>query len=279
MATGEGIVTVMHGNGGTTRTALTEHQLVRDLRDLGVRAGDTLLVHASLRSVGRVDGGAPTVVAALRQAVGPAGNVVVPAATEENSMTSRAHRARIATMTAEEVRAYRLGMPAFHKETPSGMGAVAEAVRTATGAIRSDHPQSSFAAVGPGAEYLMADHRVECHYGEDSPLAKLCKMGALVLLIGVGYRACTAFHLAEYRYAPAPPLQTYACVITAANGRRRWISYQDVVLDDHEFEIIGQSLEKEAAIERRDVGNAECRLISLPAAVEFAVQWMKEKRR
>jgi aminoglycoside 3-N-acetyltransferase len=170
-------------------------------------------------------------------------------------------------------------MPAFHRHTPSGMGAVAEAVRTARGAIRSDHPQSSFAAVGPDAEYLMAEHRIYSHYGGDSPLAKLSKIDARVLLIGVGYRACTAFHLAEYSYTPAPPQQTYACVITTAQGKRRWTSYQDVVLDDREFEVIGQSLEKAAAIRKRDVGNAKCRLLSLRGAVDFAAQWMAENRR
>jgi aminoglycoside 3-N-acetyltransferase len=260
------------------RPVVTRQRLVRDLRALGVRRGDTLLVHASLSSIGWVDGGAQTVVAALRQTVGPTGNLVVPAATEENSMTSRAHRARIAALTPDEVRAYRQEMPAFHRNTPSGMGAVAEAVRTARGAIRSDHPQSSFAAVGPEAEYLMADHRIYSHYGAESPLAKLTKMDARVLLIGVGYRACTAFHLAEYSYTPSPPQQTYACVIITAQGKRRWTSYQDVVLDDREFEVIGQSLEKTAAIRKRDVGNAECRLVPLRDAVDFAAQWMTQNR-
>lgn len=69
---------------------VTSQRLVRDLRGLGVRRGDTLLVHASLRRIGWVDGGAPTVISALRQAVGETGNVVAPAGTEDNSLTSRA---------------------------------------------------------------------------------------------------------------------------------------------------------------------------------------------
>jgi aminoglycoside 3-N-acetyltransferase len=124
-------------------------QLVGDLRRLGVEAGQTLLVHASLRSIGWVKGGATTVVGALREAVGDDGNIVVPASTEANSMTSRAHRKRIASMTADEVRKYKLEMPAFDRDTtPSGGGAISEAVRKSKGAVRSAHPQSSFAAVG-----------------------------------------------------------------------------------------------------------------------------------
>ncbi len=52
---------------------VTEERIVRDLRGLGVEPGQTLLVNASLSSLGWVRGGAPAVVAALREAVGPAG--------------------------------------------------------------------------------------------------------------------------------------------------------------------------------------------------------------
>ena len=92
----------------------------------------------------------------------------MPACTEENSNFSRAHRDLIAGMKSAELRAYRKDMPPFDKDTtPSGMGAIAETLRTTPGAVRSAHPQSSFAAIGPEAENLMADHQLDCHLGED----------------------------------------------------------------------------------------------------------------
>jgi aminoglycoside 3-N-acetyltransferase len=260
--------------------AVARGQLVGDFRRLGIMPGQTLLVHASLRSLGWVTGGAGAVVNALREALGPDGNIVVPASTETNSLTSRKHRERIAQLTANQAKRYREEMPAFDPDTTkSGAGAIAERVRKSADAVRSDHPQSSFAAIGPEAEYLMADHRLNSHLGEDSPLAKLYKMDAQVLMIGVGYRSCTAFHLAEYRYRPALELtpQTYACVVNI-EGKRRWIAYPDVVLDDQEFENIGKALEVEVAIGSGKVGNAECRLISLSNAVDFAVKWMARYR-
>ena len=54
-----------------TRKAITEA-----LQKLGVQTGDLLMVHASLKAIGPVEGGAETVVAALRSAVGPAGTVM-----------------------------------------------------------------------------------------------------------------------------------------------------------------------------------------------------------
>jgi aminoglycoside 3-N-acetyltransferase len=263
----------------TPGTPVTHGQLVRDLRRLGVEAGQTLLVHASLRSVGWVDGGAETVVGALREAVGEHGNVVVATSTEANSMTSRAHRARIGSMSPDQVRNYVTDMPAFDPDsTPSGVGAISEAVRKSKGAVRSAHPQSSFAALGPDTDFLMADHQLESHLGEGSPLARLYKQDALVLMIGVGFRHCTALHLAEYRYMPSPPMQTYACVV-ATGGRRYWTAYRDVVLDDKEFEDIGESLAAKVSVRRGCVGNAECRLLSLPDAVDFASEWMAKHRR
>lgn len=260
------------------RPPVTRRRIARDLRRLGVEPGQALLVHASLRSLGWVPGGAPAVVSALREAVGPDGHVVVPTGTEANSKTSRAHQAHIATLTPDQVEKFHLDMPAFDKDTtPSGMGAISEALRTTAGAERSAHPQSSFAAVGPQADLLMADHPLDCHLGPDSPLGKLYKMDAQVLMIDVGYWAFTGFHLAEYLYTPHPPLRTYAAVV-GVGGARRWEEYDDVVLDDQEFDHIGESLEKEVAVKRGKVGHARCRLVPLNAAVEFAVEWMAERR-
>jgi aminoglycoside 3-N-acetyltransferase len=258
---------------------VTRERIVEDLGRLGVERGQTLLVNASLSHIGWVEGGAMTVVEALRDAVGrDDGTVVVPAGTEANSSFSRAHLDATEGMTWDQLRAYRNLMPAFDKHTtPSGMGAIAEALRTSEGAVRSDHPQSSFAAIGPAAESLMADHRLESHLGESSPLAKLYDRRAQVLLLGVGYECCTAMHLAEYRYTVHPPMQTYTCVVTI-DGKRGWTGYQDVVLDDNDFDEIGKSLTERRPVRERTVGRAECRLLPFRDTVDFAVEWMGRHR-
>jgi aminoglycoside 3-N-acetyltransferase len=50
---------------------------------LGVRPGGVLLVHSSLRALGHVPGGAETVIAGLRHALGPEGTLLMPALTYE----------------------------------------------------------------------------------------------------------------------------------------------------------------------------------------------------
>jgi aminoglycoside 3-N-acetyltransferase len=253
-------------------------RLARDLRKLGVRKGQILLVHASLSSIGWVDGGAAAVVTALRRVVGKTGTVVVSTGTEGNSKTSRAYLKRVRGMTDDEIEDHYQDMPAFDKDTTAcTAGAIAEELRTTPRAVRSAHPQSSLAAIGRRAEYLMAGHDLRCHLGEDSPLAKLYELGAHILLLGVGYYSCTAFHLAEYRYTAKPPTKTYSCVVMN-NGEREWVNYSDVVLDDGDFETIGKSLNDEPYVKKGYVGNAECRLISFRRTVDYARDWMAKNR-
>ncbi|WP_330295640.1 aminoglycoside N(3)-acetyltransferase [Streptomyces sp. NBC_00503] len=261
------------------------------LRRLGVRPGARLMAHASL-------GGTGLRAEALRDALlgllGPRGTLAVPAFTPENSKTSSAHLERIAGLSGEEVRAFRARMPAFDPaRTPShGMGAFAESVRTAPGAVRSAHPQTSFAAVGAGAQKLCAGHPLTSHLGEESPLGKMCGEGWQVLMINVGFSVCTAFHLAEYRI-PKPLLRMYECVVKVnlpglpgGQPRRRdgapwgegWTAYEDISLDDSDFAEIGSSF-PEDRVHRGRVGGASAMLFSLPDAVDHAQKWMTENRR
>lgn len=269
----------MHGPASATDACQTRQSLATDLRALGVRAGQVLLVHASMRGLGPVRGGAAAVVAALRDAVGSEGTLAVPTGTAGNSDTSRLYLTRTAGMTDEQIGRHKTAMRPFDPATtPSdGMGRIAEQVRITPGAVRSAHPQSSFAALGPMAHKLADGHAVDCHLGESSPLARLYEIGARILLLGMGYPACSAFHLAEYRYVDHPPTRRYRCVI-AVDGRATWHEYRDVVLDDRDLGDLGADFDRTGLAVRGRVGQADCRLAPLAAAVDFAAEWLRRHR-
>ena len=170
-------------------------------------------------------------------------------------------------------------MPAFDPATTpgTGTGLIAEHIRTSPGSVRSTHPQSSFAAAGANAERFMRHHADDCHLGEDSPLAELYEADAQILLLGVGYACCTAFHLAEYRYIAQPPRRRYTCVVMR-DGRRKWWRYTDVVLDDRDFIQIGEAFEAARDVLTGAVGSATATLIPLREAVDFAVGWLTANR-
>ncbi|MGW4498115.1 aminoglycoside N(3)-acetyltransferase [Micromonospora sp. NPDC004336] len=255
--------------------------MVADLRALGLAPGATVLVHCALSRVGRVAGGPATLLAALRDVLGDRGTVVVPAQTAGNSVTSRVFRAATAGLTEAEVAAAEAAIPPFDPDrSPSeGMGIFAEHVRRQPGASRSRHPQTSFAALGPGAARLTAVHDLACHLGERSPLGALYAADAVVLLLGVDWSACTAFHLAEYRQCRPPAERAYRCYVRDRHGRRLRRDFRAPDLDDGDFPLIGRALTAAGGVRTGRVGAARCRLVGLRVAVDFARGWMDEHRR
>jgi aminoglycoside 3-N-acetyltransferase len=248
--------------------------IVTGLRALGVRQGQDLLVHSSLRQVGPVRGGVETVLGALREAIGSDATLVVPTYTEMNSRSSRAFQKVTAGMAAAELARHVAAMPGFDPlTTPSqGMGQLAECVRTRPGAARSSHPQSSFAAIGPRAAECTEGHILVCHLGERSPLGWLYRAGASVLLLGVGYAACSIFHLAEYRLPGERPHRSYKCFVMA-DGIRQERTFVDVDLTDIDFEAVGAEMDNEPFVRHGLVGAAHSRLLPVRNAVDFAVAW------
>ena len=259
---------------------LTMSALIADLRALGIQPGQHLMVHSSLRTVGPVDGGAETVLEALRIVAGDRGTIVVPAQTAENSRSSPAFLAATAGFTDAEFIRYLAAMPGFDPAvTPSsGMGVFAEYLRTRPGAVRSSHPQTSFAAIGDRAAEFTSGHALDCHLGENSPLGWLYQAGAAVLLLGVGYAACTAMHLSEYLLPGERPRRVYQC-FTMGEGVRREREFVDVCLTDSDFEVIGAWIDREPFVRHGRIGAAYCRLIPVRDIVDFTAAWPPFRQR
>ncbi|WP_406168660.1 AAC(3) family N-acetyltransferase [Streptomyces sp. NBC_00996] len=159
--------------------------------ELGVRPGGILVIHASLGGAGLRD---TDVRDALLDALGPDGTLVVPAFSPENSLTSRAYKALADGMSEDEEARFRATVPPLDPDTTPcpTMGVLAECVRTAPGAVRSGHPHTSPAGLGPRAGELLGDHDPHCHLGERSPPAKLYAADAQVLLFGWWGSRCAA---------------------------------------------------------------------------------------
>ncbi|MET8309427.1 AAC(3) family N-acetyltransferase [Micromonospora sp. NPDC005173] len=254
----------------------TRRSLAAQLRLLGVRPGATLLVHAALRPLGFVCGGPQAVVLALRDALGPDGTLVVPTHTPDNSDPAQW---RNPPVPADWWPLIRAEMPGFDPAvTPSRyMGVLAETVRGWPGALRSSHPQVSFAALGPAAEQVMAGHDRADMLGEGSPLARLHDLDADVLLLGVDHGVNTSMHLAEYR-RPSPPRERLGGAVRTADGGREWVWWQDVRLDETDFGALGRDLEATGAVRIGPVGTGTGRLMRQRAAVDFAVHWLARNR-
>ena len=254
----------------------TTDSIREDLKNLGVKEGDMILIHSSLSSLGWVCGGAQAVVMALLQSVGPGGTIVMPAHSGDNS--DPAHWAN-PPVPKEWIDDIYSSMPAFDVNlTPSrGMGKIAEVFRTLPQAVRSNHPQVSFAAAGKYANAVTYNHQLTPQFGMYTPLGKMYRLDAKVLLLGVGYDCCTSFHLAEALNSKMPRKRMGASIM---EGKMRvWKWFEDFDYDsDCDFEKIGKAFEETENVITKKVGNAECKLFDMKTAVDFAGNWLSENR-
>jgi aminoglycoside 3-N-acetyltransferase len=254
----------------------TVQTLGRDLRALGLAAGDTVLVHSSASSLGFVAGGTQAVVQALLDVIGSDGTLVVPTHTPDNCDPADWRNPPVPESWWEAIRSQ---APGFDRSrTPSRwMGVIAEAVRTWPGALRSDHPQVSFAAVGRHAAAVTDGHRLDDALGEQSPLGAVYRLDGKVLLLGCGHDSNTSLHLAEWRQR-SPRRAVTGASIRRPDGTSEWVSWTDVVADTDDFEQIGAAFEVAVGLSAGLVGDAEARLTRQRALVDFATAWMDAHR-
>ena len=234
--------------------AITRTRIADDLRSLGVRRGDLLMIHSSLRSLGAVDGGAPTVVDALLEVLGTEGTLVGPAFTFASASS-----------------------PDFVFDpgaTPSEMGAVAEEIRCRPGAMRSTHALHSLSAVGPYADTIIRSGDASA-WDRASPLAKVFDLDGRFLLLGVTYQSFTAVHVLEIEFGtqyrtPSSLVRRLRC---SDGSETKLVSTMYPRVHDYpgyDFNRLGQAMEDEGIVSVGGVGNAMARLVPGLQMQEFA---------
>lgn len=250
-----------------------------DLSSLGVTQGMVLLMHSSLSSLGWVCGGAQAVVLAIGAALGTNGTLVMPTHSGDLSEPSRWKHPPVPEGWWETIRKT---MPAFDIDmTPSrGIGAISECFRSQPGTIRSHHPSDSFAARGPNAKEIVADHSLEFSMGDHSPLARIYDLDGWILMLGATFECCSSLHLAEFRARYPSKKEVERGSPIMLNGKRAWVKYLDIETDDSDFPAIGAKFAETSGLVRSGtVANGAALLMPQRALVDFAVRWMDENRR
>lgn len=169
-----------------------QRQIADDLCSLGIRPGDIVLVHSSLKSLGVVPGGPETVIRGILNAIGDAGTLLMPAL----SYMQVPHH--------------------IHNtlQTPSNVGTLPEYFRKREGTLRSVHPTHSVCGIGKAAGKLFANHhRDSTPCGPNSPLNLMIELDAKIIMLGCGLCPNTTMHALE-EYVPPPYLFGEDCAYT-----------------------------------------------------------------
>ncbi len=256
---------------------LTKHDLITSLRLMGLTAGDTVMVHSSMKAAGNVMGGPTTVMQALLDTVTPDGMVMmyvgwenIPDYTNELDDETRqlfyAHHPPFDPATARATRDH---------------GVLVEVLRTWPNAQRSANPEASIGAVGKDAAWVTADHPLDYGYGAGSPLAKLVETGGKVLMLGAPLDTITLLHYAENiaRFEPKDIIH-YSCPIIR-DGQTVWVDIEDYNTGDphadYEFYQIAGDYLAAGKGSTGTVGEAQSYLFDARDLVAFAVQWLEER--
>jgi aminoglycoside 3-N-acetyltransferase len=265
---------------------VTRSQLARELGVLGLKAGQTVMVHASVRALGRIVGGPDTVIRALLDVLTDAGTVMIYVSWEE---WERALVDDVDTFSEAERLAYLDECPPFDPITSRAerrWGVLTEYLRTWPGAQRSNHPTASVVALGAGAQHLTENHPLAYGYGIGSPFDRICQRRGKVVLLGSPLNAVTLLHYAEH-IAPLPNKRVVVCKTPVLlDGVRTWVEFEEFDTSDgivpgessEEYfeEIVRAYLMTGRGSEGR-VGEAHACLFDAADLVAFAVEWMVQR--
>ena len=269
----------MH-DGAVEPTQRSVDDLTTALRRLGVVTGDLLMVHASLRAIGSVEGGADGVLDAIHASVGPEGTVLM-------TLGARDDWDWVNQRPEEERRQLlRDAVPFHHRTTPADpdVGVLAEVFRRRAGTIVSDHPEGRFGASGRLAEQLVGDVPWDDYYGPGSPLERLVQAGGRILRLGADLDTLTVLHYAEYLAPVAGKrrVRRHRLVEGPDGAEARVIACLDDstgIVDHPGEDYFAVILRRYLATGRAStgvVGRAPSELIDAADIVAFGVTWMAE---
>jgi len=260
---------------------VTRERIAADLAELGVAAGDTVMLHAAVGAIGWIVGGPDRVLAAVLDVVGEAGTLLMYVGWDGSPYDVTIGAPELPPALAE-------AWPTYDPQTSRAVrdwGVLAEYLRTWPGARRSAHPDSSFVAVGAKADELTRDHPLQYGMGPGSPLAKLCEAKGKVALLGSPLWNVTLLHHAEHlAEVPNKRIVRYWAPILR-DGEKTWVEIEEFDTNGclpwygptDLFEAIAGEYLRSGQGVIGHVGAARSHLFDAAGLTEHAVGWIEKR--
>ena len=194
-------------------------ELANDFRKLGIRAGETLMLHASVRAVGEVAGGPDCIHLALKSVLTSEGTLMMYA-----SCPRYYDEVGRGNLTREQEREIREKLPPFDPLTARSArdnGTLVEFLRTYLDSRVNRHV-ARFVFWGKQTEHLMSSQPWNYAFGANSPLERFLVLDGKIVLLGSDHDAVTFLHYAEHvADIPGKRIARYQ-VPVMDNGCRVW---------------------------------------------------------
>ena len=231
------------------------------LRDLGVREGDILLVHSSIKALRLNDLTIEALIKTIENVLGEKGTLLMPA------------------LCYKSVDGY-INNTFSVKDTPSDVGALSECFRKMSGVMRSLHPTHSVCAKGRFAKELLETHYLDqTPCGINSPFRLLNEMGGHILFLGCGLKPNTSMHGVEELVAPDYLYdEAVQYKLFNVNREKSYKYYKKHGFKDtiQCYDRIEALLEEGTELKKGKVLEAECYLISAKAMWKKAANALQE---
>jgi aminoglycoside 3-N-acetyltransferase len=259
----------------------SREELAADFRRLGVRAGDTVMLHASVRAVGEVAGGPDQIHLALTDALTEAGTLIMyTGCADHYDNVGRAH------LTPEQEREILEKHPAYDANTARSArdnGVLVEFFRTWPGSRVNQHI-TRFVARGRQAEHLLSETPWDYAFGRGSPMDRFQHAGGKILLLGCDHDTVTFLHYAEHIVDIPDKRVARFKVPVLVNGARMWRDMEEFDSSsagahanwpDRFFALITDAYLARAGHEESRVGRAASYLFPARDLLAFALPVMR----
>ena len=157
------------------------------------------------------------------------------------------------------------------------MGAIPKCLRNYDAAVRSAHPHYSFTALGPDAHRVTHNHALANGLGEVSPLAAVCELNGLVLMLGCSLGHNTSLHLAERRAALDRTSERQGAPVVR-DGEREWVEFETLAHNDEDVADCAAAFAEAhpGHVAAGHIGAADATLYDQPALIDFAADWLRD---
>jgi aminoglycoside 3-N-acetyltransferase len=263
------------------RGVLSRAQLAADFRTLGVSPGDTVMVHASVRSVGEIAGGPDQIHLALKDALTDAGTMMMYASCPDyyDDIGRGVHPGSLEREILEK-------LPPFDPLTARAArdnGTLVEFFRTSPGSIVNHHV-ARFVAWGANAAHLLSEQPWDFAFGRGSALDRFVALEGKILLIGCDHDTVTFLHYAEH-VLDVPGLKVVTMEVPwLENGERVWKEVREIDTGpagahphwpERFFAQIVNGYLARTHNRGSRVGHAHCFLFDARGLLDFALEQMR----